>query len=124
MKSLPCADSTRVFPHQPSPTMAAFIMITSGYFGYKWPVARSVFGEAKDSQLQIWRGQPRRIRPQYTLRLYHVSPMKTLGYLTIIYAALTLSLSTSLLAQAPAAPTKAWSGNFGGGLAFTDGNSD
>jgi len=32
-------------------------MITSGYFGYKWPVARSVFGEAKDSQLQIWRGR-------------------------------------------------------------------
>ncbi len=40
------------------------------------------------------------------------------------YAVLSLILCTTLHAQTPAAPTKAWSGNLGGGLAFTDGNSD
>ena len=53
--------------------------------------------------------------------------MKTRTHLVIyavIYAALILSFSVSLHAQAPAAPMKTWNGNFAGGFAFTDGNSD
>src|SRR5215475_4933370 len=43
----------------------------------------------------------------------------------LIFMSFTLVICISLNAQTPpAAPARAWSGNFGGGFAFTDGNSD
>jgi putative salt-induced outer membrane protein len=42
----------------------------------------------------------------------------------IMYAALTLAVCGPVYAQAPATPPKAMTGNFAGGFAFTDGNSD
>src|SRR5262245_34724522 len=49
--------------------------------------------------------------------------MKTRTHITI-YVTLVLLGCGVVNAQAPAAPLKKWTGNVGGGFAFTDGNSD
>src|ERR1051326_3109095 len=40
----------------------------------------------------------------------------------LIYVLLTFTTCEFLQAQTPAPPPKPWTGNFGGGFAFTDGN--